>query len=314
MTVPPPTPNMPLNAPAAVPIAASFNHRSPLASLAGTGGDTRCTCPLPARPPASTPCSRRCATTPRPSAVLCDVDGTLAPIVERAADARVPADTAELLASLARRYALVGCVSGRRRRRGAGARRPRRARLHRKPRLRAPAARRRRGERRPGPARPRGRRGPVSRGRRRAPGLDAAGLRLEDKGPIRALHWRGAPDEAGRRAARRASSRRGRRRPASPRTGGARCSSCAPRSRSTRAPRSPSCCAASRSRRRSTAATTAPTSTPFAACARWRGRASSVPPSASGSRRARARPRSPAEADAVVDGPAGFAEVLRMLE
>ena len=41
MTVPPPTPNMPLNAPAAVPIAASFKNRSPLASLTGTGGDTR---------------------------------------------------------------------------------------------------------------------------------------------------------------------------------------------------------------------------------------------------------------------------------
>ena len=50
---------------------------------------------------------------PASSAVLCDVDGTLAPIVERAPDARVPDDTLELLRAIARRYAVVGCVSGR---------------------------------------------------------------------------------------------------------------------------------------------------------------------------------------------------------
>ncbi len=62
---------------------------------------------------------------PASSAVLCDVDGTLAPIVERASDARVPADTADLLGSLAERYALVGLRVGPPRLRGP---RPRRTR------------------------------------------------------------------------------------------------------------------------------------------------------------------------------------------
>ena len=45
--------------------------------------------------------------------MLVDVDGTLAPIVERAEDARVPDETREEIARLAGRYALVACVSGR---------------------------------------------------------------------------------------------------------------------------------------------------------------------------------------------------------
>jgi trehalose 6-phosphate phosphatase len=67
---------------------------------------------------------------PRSSAIFCDIDGTLAPIVDRAADARVAAETIELLAQHADKT-----------------------------------------------------------------GLGRAGLRVEDKGPIRALHWRGADDE-----------------------------------------------------------------------------------------------------------------------
>jgi trehalose 6-phosphate phosphatase len=51
---------------------------------------------------------------PARTGVLCDVDGTLAPIVERPEDAAVPAQTRELLERLAERYALVACVSGRR--------------------------------------------------------------------------------------------------------------------------------------------------------------------------------------------------------
>jgi trehalose 6-phosphate phosphatase len=50
---------------------------------------------------------------PRRAAVLLDVDGTLAPIVERAEDARVPDETRREVARLAGRYALVACVSGR---------------------------------------------------------------------------------------------------------------------------------------------------------------------------------------------------------
>ena len=50
---------------------------------------------------------------PEQSGIFLDVDGTLAPIVERAEDARVPERTAQLLGRLARRYGLVACVSGR---------------------------------------------------------------------------------------------------------------------------------------------------------------------------------------------------------
>src|SRR5437879_8344719 len=51
---------------------------------------------------------------PDRSAVLLDVDGTLAPIVRHAADAHVPEATRALLIEISRRYRLVGCVSGRR--------------------------------------------------------------------------------------------------------------------------------------------------------------------------------------------------------
>ncbi len=50
---------------------------------------------------------------PHETGVLLDVDGTLAPIVDRAEDAAVPQPTRELLRRLAGRYALVACVSGR---------------------------------------------------------------------------------------------------------------------------------------------------------------------------------------------------------
>ena len=50
---------------------------------------------------------------PGRAAILLDVDGTLAPIVERPEDARVPDETRTELARLASRYSLVACVSGR---------------------------------------------------------------------------------------------------------------------------------------------------------------------------------------------------------
>jgi trehalose 6-phosphate phosphatase len=50
---------------------------------------------------------------PEHAAVLLDVDGTLAPIVERPEDAVVPEDTRAEVARLAGRYALVACISGR---------------------------------------------------------------------------------------------------------------------------------------------------------------------------------------------------------
>jgi trehalose 6-phosphate phosphatase len=51
---------------------------------------------------------------PERAAILLDIDGTLAPIVENAADAHVPETTRQLLIAVANTYAMVACVSGRR--------------------------------------------------------------------------------------------------------------------------------------------------------------------------------------------------------
>ena len=53
------------------------------------------------------------AESPGESAVLLDVDGTLAPIVARPELARVPDETRAELRRLVARYALVACISGR---------------------------------------------------------------------------------------------------------------------------------------------------------------------------------------------------------
>jgi trehalose 6-phosphate phosphatase len=50
---------------------------------------------------------------PGRAAVLCDIDGTLAPIVERPEDAAVPEATRAVLRDLVGRYALVAAVTGR---------------------------------------------------------------------------------------------------------------------------------------------------------------------------------------------------------
>jgi len=50
---------------------------------------------------------------PESAAVLLDVDGTLAPIVDRPDDAVVPVETREQVDRLAGRYGLVACISGR---------------------------------------------------------------------------------------------------------------------------------------------------------------------------------------------------------
>jgi len=132
---------------------------------------------------------------PGRGAVLTDVDGTLAPIVERAGDAAVPAAAREALAALAERYALVGCISGRRAmeaRRLVGLDTLAYAGNHGLELLL------------PGEGAPRsdpsiaGREGEASEFLGAVDGgrLAAAGLRQEDKGPIQALHWRGAEDEA----------------------------------------------------------------------------------------------------------------------
>jgi trehalose 6-phosphate phosphatase len=129
------------------------------------------------------------------AAILTDVDGTLAPIAERAEDAAVPAAAREALAALSERYGLVGCVSGRRAeeaRRLVG--------------LDGIAYAGNHGLELLLPGDEQARPDPSLAGREREAaefldGLDgeaiaATGLRREDKGPIQALHWRGARDEA----------------------------------------------------------------------------------------------------------------------
>jgi trehalose 6-phosphate phosphatase len=131
---------------------------------------------------------------PARAAILTDVDGTLAPIAERPELAAVPARATELLARLAETYRLVGCASGRRAeeaRRLVGLDSVAYAGNHGLE-LLLP------GEEAPRPD-------PSLEGREgdaaafvaglEAGSLAAAGLRLEDKGPIQALHWRGAEDE-----------------------------------------------------------------------------------------------------------------------
>jgi trehalose 6-phosphate phosphatase len=50
---------------------------------------------------------------PTRAAILFDIDGTLSPIVQNAADAHVPESTRQFLIRVARRYRVVACVSGR---------------------------------------------------------------------------------------------------------------------------------------------------------------------------------------------------------
>jgi trehalose 6-phosphate phosphatase len=131
---------------------------------------------------------------PSRTAIFTDVDGTLAPIVERAEDAAVPAAAREALAALSERYALVGCISGRRAeeaRRLVGLDSLAYAGNHGLE-LLLPGD----GTPRPDPSIA-GRETEAADFLATAGGRPAAaGLRLEDKGPIQALHWRGSEDEA----------------------------------------------------------------------------------------------------------------------
>ena len=131
---------------------------------------------------------------PARTAILTDVDGTLAPIVERAEDAAVPAAAREALAALSERYALVGCISGRQAeeaRRLVGLDSLAYAGNHGLE-LLLPGDR----SVRPDPSIA----GCEEQAAEFLAGVDAkrleVGLRLEDKGPIQALHWRGSEDEA----------------------------------------------------------------------------------------------------------------------
>jgi trehalose 6-phosphate phosphatase len=138
---------------------------------------------------------------PTVGAVLCDIDGTLAPIVDDPEAAVVPPEASAVLAELAGRYRLVACISGRRAeaaRRMVGVEMLTYAGNHGLE-LLAP------GDSTPHLAPELGHRGEAAAGfvaRLDWGGLTRLGLRLEDKGPIQAIHWRGAPDEgtAGQRA------------------------------------------------------------------------------------------------------------------
>ena len=132
---------------------------------------------------------------PGRAAVLTDVDGTIAPIVRDPGEAAVPERTRALLAALAERYALVGALSGRRAedaRRVVGLDELAYSGNHGFE-LLLPGE----SEVRPDPSLD----GHETDAPRfldalDRPGLEAAGLRSEDKGAIVALHWRGAPNEA----------------------------------------------------------------------------------------------------------------------
>jgi trehalose 6-phosphate phosphatase len=131
---------------------------------------------------------------PSRTAVLTDVDGTLAPIVARPELAAVPSRTSDLLRALNQRFGLVGCISGRQAleaRRLVGVEEIAYAGNHGLELLL------------PGENEPR--LDPALTGTERlaadfiaaldAEELTATGFRFEDKGPIQSLHWRGAADE-----------------------------------------------------------------------------------------------------------------------
>ena len=104
MTTPPPTPKSPLNSPPAVPIAANASVR--LRGMRGILGAMSAAATLDeAIEPLRADPSR--------AAILLDIDGTLAPIVRHADDAHVPEPTRTQLIAVAKRYAVVGCISGR---------------------------------------------------------------------------------------------------------------------------------------------------------------------------------------------------------
>ena len=128
------------------------------------------------------------------AAILCDIDGTLAPIVTRAEEAHVSDKASRLLGRAARRYGLVACISGRsvadaRRLVGVGG--VAYAGSHGAELLE------------PGSTTPRV--APAFQSwekqvkdfvaARDTPELRSMRVRIEDKGPIMTFHWRGAPDE-----------------------------------------------------------------------------------------------------------------------
>jgi trehalose 6-phosphate phosphatase len=129
---------------------------------------------------------------PEATGLFLDVDGTLAPIAERPEEAGVPEPTRALLKTLADRYALLACVSGRRAidaRRLVGVDGIAYVGNHGLEHLR--------------PGEEKARPDPALDGHEEDAAAFIAGLddlselevRIEDKGAIQALHWRGARNE-----------------------------------------------------------------------------------------------------------------------
>jgi trehalose 6-phosphate phosphatase len=136
---------------------------------------------------------------PERTAILCDIDGTLAPVVERADEAVVPAATRQVLEDLSDRFALVACISGRQAgeaRRMVGLDSLTYIGNHGLERLKPGAAH---AEMDPA-LEPLAGRVPEFAAARFDDRLRRAGVRLEDKDVIWAFHWRGVPDPAGARA------------------------------------------------------------------------------------------------------------------
>lgn len=149
--------------------------------------------PRPPRTPKWPTAVGELASNPGTTALLFDVDGTLAPIVDRPELARVAPEIASGLDRLAGSYALVACVSGRRAveaRELVGAQRIEYVGLHGLERL-APGA----GEAAVEPAALEWGDAIRAISEQHADEIEAAGVRVEDKHPITALHWRGAGDE-----------------------------------------------------------------------------------------------------------------------
>ena len=99
--MPPPTPKIPANRPATSPTTIRIPTRLDTAGIVAVvdGQLAQLVAPL--------------TSDPRHGAVVCDIDGTLAPIAPRPEKARVPASTLKLLERLAATYSLVACVTGR---------------------------------------------------------------------------------------------------------------------------------------------------------------------------------------------------------
>jgi trehalose 6-phosphate phosphatase len=131
---------------------------------------------------------------PARGAILCDIDGTLAPIVPRAEDAKVRHEVSVVLGRLARRYGIVACISGRaatEARRLVGVGGIAYAGSHGAELLEPGAAR---PQTVPAFAswEPRVRSFALDRD---TPELRRLRVRIEDKGAIAAFHWRDVPDE-----------------------------------------------------------------------------------------------------------------------